>query len=72
MLYDGTRSSKLATTVLLMNLCTVHGVSNMCANELFPLLYDHVLPSENTLPRMYDVGKSLTCKLDLTYNIIHA
>ena len=27
-LYEGARSSKLAATILLMNLCTVHGVTN--------------------------------------------
>ena len=48
-LYDGARSSKLATMVLLMNLCTVHGVSNACANELFGILSKHVLPENNTL-----------------------
>lgn len=36
-LYDGSRCSKLAATVLLMNLVTVHGVSNQCANELFSI-----------------------------------
>ena len=49
-LYDGARSSKLAATVLLMNLCTVHGMSNACANELFGILSKHVLPENNTLP----------------------
>ena len=38
-LYDGSRCSKLAATVLLMNLVTVHGVSNQCANELFSILH---------------------------------
>jgi hypothetical protein len=71
-LYEGARSSKLATTVLLMNLCTVHGVSNTCANELFTLLHEHVLPKHNTLPRTYHAAKSLTIKLGLTYNSIHA
>ena len=49
-LYDGARSSKLAATVLLMNLCTVHGVSNAYANELFGILSKHVLLENNTLP----------------------
>ncbi len=71
-LYDGSRCSKLAATVLLMNLVTVHGVSNQCANELFSILHLHVLPENNTLPRTHHAAKSLTTKLGLTYNTIHA
>ena len=70
-LYDGAKSTKLATTVLLMNLCTVHGVSNHCAHELFSLLHRHV-PEKNNLPRTYHAAKSLTAKHGLTYNSIHA
>ena len=71
-LYTGCRSSKLAATILLMNLCTIHGVSNHCANELFSLLQTHLLPQQNTLPKTYYAAKSLTAKLGLTYNSIHA
>ena len=71
-LYDGSRCSKLAATVLLMNLCTVHGVSNQCANELFSILHLHVLPENNTLPRSHHAAKTFTAKLGLTYNTIHA
>jgi hypothetical protein len=71
-LYDGARSSQLAATVLLLNLCTVHGVSNNCANELFSLLHLHLLPQGNVLPRSYHAAKSVTAKLGLTYNSIHA
>lgn len=42
-LFEDARSCKLATTVLLMNLCTVHGASNQCANELFSILHLHLL-----------------------------
>ena len=55
-----------------MNLCTVHGVSNHCANELFSILHLHLLPENNTLPKTYHAAKTLTSKLDLTYNTIHA
>ena len=71
-LYEGSRSTKLASTVLLMNLCTVHGVSNHCANELFSILHLHLLPENNTLPKTYHAAKTLTTKLGLTYNTIHA
>ena len=42
-LYSSSRCTKLAAKILLMNLCTVHGVSNNCANELFTLLHSHIL-----------------------------
>lgn len=71
-LYDEAASSKLAATVLLMNLCTVHGVSNHCANELFSILHSHLLPRNNNLPRNYYAAQALTGKLGLTYNTIHA
>ena len=71
-LYDGARSSKLTATILLMNLCSVHGVTNQCANELFSILHSHLLPENNSLPRTYHATKSLTGKLGLTYNTIHA
>jgi hypothetical protein len=43
-LYVGARSTKLATTILVMNLCTIHGVSNNFADELFAILHAHILP----------------------------
>jgi hypothetical protein len=71
-LYAGARSTKLAATVLLMNLCTVHGVSNCFVDELFTILQGHLLPEENCLPKNYYVVKTLTRNLGLSYNTIHA
>jgi hypothetical protein len=52
-LYHGARSSVLATTILIMTLCTIHGVSNKFADQLFTLFRKHLLPSENQLPKNY-------------------
>jgi hypothetical protein len=71
-LYDAARCTKLAATILLMNLCTVHGVSNSFADEMFTILHAHVLPQDNCLPRNHHAAKSLTKKLGLVYNTIHA
>jgi hypothetical protein len=38
LLYQRTHSTKFATTMLLMNICTIHGVSNKCVDELLSLL----------------------------------
>jgi hypothetical protein len=71
-LYAAARCSKLAATILLMNLSTVHGVSNTFAEELFTILHTHILPENNCLPKNYYATKSLTNKLGLAYNTIHA
>jgi hypothetical protein len=70
--YEGSRSTKLAVIILLMNLCTAHGVSNNFADELFTILHRHLLPEGNRLPKNYYAAKSLTSKLGLTYTSIHA
>ncbi len=36
-LFIGTKCTKLIATILLMNLCTIHGMNNKFANELFVL-----------------------------------
>jgi hypothetical protein len=71
-LYRGAQCTELAATILLMNLCTVHGVNNSFAQELFALLHHHLLPIENSLPKSYCVAKSTTSKLGLAYTAIHA
>jgi hypothetical protein len=49
-LYTGAQSTKLTTTMLLMNMCQVHGVSNKFVDELFALLHLHLLPRDNCFP----------------------
>jgi hypothetical protein len=55
-----------------MNLCMVHGISNSFAEELFTILNAHILPEKNCLSKNHYVAKSLTKKLGLAYNTIHA
>ena len=43
-LYKDSRSTKVAATILLMNLCIVHEISNNFADELFTILHHHLLP----------------------------
>ena len=70
-LYDGAKSSVLAATILIMTLCTIHGVSNKFADQVFTLFLLHLLPDENRLPKNYHAAKSLIRKLGLNYNTIH-
>jgi hypothetical protein len=58
-LYDGAKSSVLAATILIMILCTIHGVSNKFADQLFALFRLHLLPGENQLPKNYHAAKSM-------------
>ena len=71
-LYRGARCSQLAATILLMNLCIVHGVTNGFADEMFTILSAHLLPTENVLPKNYYAAKALTGKLGLSSNSIRA
>jgi hypothetical protein len=71
-LYTGAQSTKLAATMLLMNVCQVHGVSNKFVNELLALLHLHMLPRDNYLPLSMYRAKVLTSKVGLRYNNIHA
>lgn len=67
-----TKCLKLATMILFMNLCTVHGVSSSFAEELFTILHMHILLENNCLSKNHYATKLLTKKLGLAYNTIHA
>jgi hypothetical protein len=71
-LYTGAHSTKLAATMLLMNMCQVHGVSNKFVDELLALLHLHLLPRDNCLLSSMYRAKVLTSKIGLHYNNIHA
>ena len=71
-LYHGSKSSTLAATILIMTLCTIHGVSNKFADQLFTLFRKHLLPNENMLPKNLHAAKVLIQKLGLNYHTIHA
>jgi CRISPR/Cas system-associated protein Cas7 (RAMP superfamily) len=71
-LYKGSKCTKLVATILLMNLCIVHGVSNKFANELFTFLHLHLLLGDNCLLNNYYVAKTLTKRLGLDCKCIHA
>jgi hypothetical protein len=72
LLYLGVWSSKLATTMLLMNVCIVHGINNKCVDELLSLLHKYLLPLGNYLTTNMCHAKALTHKVGLSYKLIHA
>jgi hypothetical protein len=71
-LYIGTRCLKLSATLVLMNICTTHGCSNKFLDELLSLLHKFILLVDNCLPPTMYHAKSLTWKLGMECNIIHA
>ena len=71
-LYEGSTVSMLCATLLILNCCKTHGVSNMFMNELLMLLSMSILPVGNCLPKTeYEASKILR-NLGLAYNMIHA
>jgi len=67
-LYKGAKYTKLVATILLMNACTVHGVSNNFVDKLLILLQGHIFPQRNILPKNFYATRRLTAKLGLAYN----
>jgi hypothetical protein len=47
-LYANAKPSKLVATILLLNLCIVHGVCNCFVAELFSILHGHILLKGNS------------------------
>ena len=71
-LYEGSKLSMLCATLLIVNCCKTHSVSNMFLNELLMLLSMSILPAGNCLPKTeYEASKILR-RLGLAYNMIHA
>ena len=70
-LFAGVTTSRLVSTLLLLNCFAVFGVSNAFADELLQLLHI-LLPSDNYLPRSHHGARKYVVKLGLFYHIIHA
>ena len=71
-LYDGSPMNRLGTILVLLNLCSVYGVSNNFIDELFGLLKNELLPKVNTLPKTRYEATKIMKKLGLAYDAIHA
>ncbi len=71
-LYEGCPTNCLATILLLLNLCSTHGVNNMFVDELFSLLKLDLFPKDNTFPKSLYEARTIVKRLGLSYNSIHA
>jgi hypothetical protein len=70
--YEGSTLSMLCATLLIVNCCRTHGVSNMFMNELLMLLSMSILPAGNCLPKTEYQASKILRRLGLAYNMIHA
>ena len=71
-LYEGASLSMLCATLLIVNCCKTHGVSNMFLNELLMLLSMSILPVGNCLPKTEYEATKIMRRLGLAYHMIHA
>ena len=69
-LFCGSGLSRLDTTLLVMNVCRTHKVSNACITELLQLFSKVILPSPNSLPSSEGAAATMLCRLGLQYNAI--
>jgi hypothetical protein len=70
-LYEGACYMKLATTLMLMNMCIVHNCSNKFVDELFFLLDNFLLRANNCLSKNMYFAKTLTQHIGFKYKQIH-
>jgi hypothetical protein len=71
-LYEGLNVSVISTTIVIINMAVIHGVSNAYVDELLKYVATVLLPQGNMLPPSHYEAKKLIRKLGLNYNIIHA
>jgi hypothetical protein len=72
LLYLGAWPTKLVATMLLMNVCIVHGVNNKFVDELLSLLHKYLLLLDNCLHANMYHAKTLMHKVRFNYKVIHA
>lgn len=71
-LYPGSTVSLISAVVVIMTLCSTHGVSNAFVTELLHYLSEELLPKGDVLPAKHYTAKRMLQALGLSYNIIHA
>ncbi len=67
LLYLRTWPTKLVITMLLMNVCVVHGVNDKFVDELLSLLHKYLFLSDNCLLANMYRAKVFTHKVRLKY-----
>ena len=71
-LFCGSPLSRLDSTLLFMNVCRTHKVTNACITELLHLFSKVILPSPNSLPTSEGSATTMVMRLGLKYDAIDA
>ena len=71
-LFCGSNVSRLDTTLMFMNVCRTHKVTNVCISELLHLLSKVILPLRNSLPTSEGVTTAMLNRFGLRHEAIHA
>lgn len=71
-LYCGSNLSRLDSTLLFMNVCRTHKVTNACITELLHLFAKVILPTPNSLPTSEGMATTIISRLGLQYDAIDA
>jgi hypothetical protein len=71
-LFCGSNLSRLDCTLLFMNVCRTHKVTNECITELLHLFSKVILPLPNSLPSSEGTATTMVSRMGLGYNAIDA
>lgn len=71
-LFCGSNLSRLDNTLMFMNVCRTHKVTNACITELLHLFSKVILPLPNSLPTSEGIATTMVSRLGLKYNVIDA
>jgi hypothetical protein len=71
-LYCGSTLSRLDSTLLFMNVCRTHKVTNAAITELLHLFAKVILPMPNSLPTSEGMATTMVSRLGLKYDAIDA
>lgn len=69
-LFCGSSLSRLDTTLMFMNVCRTHKVTNACISELLHLLSKVILPTPNSLPSSEGMASTMLGRLGLRCDCI--
>ena len=69
-LFCGSPLSRLDCTLMLLNVCRTHKVTNECISELLHLFSNVILPSPNSLPTSERMASNMLNRLGLKYDAI--
>ena len=71
-LWSGCKIGITSVVVVIMTICTIHGITNSFIDKLLKYLSTSgILPDDNLIPRKFYDCKKLVQKLGLSYEMIH-